>query len=258
MIIGLCGQAGSGKDAVADAMVRNHGFVKVALADPLKRICREVYDFTDDQLWGPSAARNAPDKRYLRKPASVEEQYTYAGRVTLMDGTILEGGTRITHRIENPDEYLTPRYALQKLGTEWGRDCYPNTWVDLALRTAQALLSEDPIIRPTYSAQRGLDYTDIDAAGRRPGNGGRVRGVVISDVRFRNEVDALRASNSRVVRVTRKGAQGLAGAQGQHVSETEQLAIPDALFDSHFLNAGDGLDRLAMATAGLVDALFRT
>jgi len=48
MIIGVAGNAGSGKDTVADHLVKHHGFVKVALADPLKRICREVFDFSEE------------------------------------------------------------------------------------------------------------------------------------------------------------------------------------------------------------------
>lgn len=66
MIIGIAGRAGSGKDTVADLLVRDHRFVKIAFADPLKRICKKVFDFTDEQFWGPSSARNGPDKRYLR------------------------------------------------------------------------------------------------------------------------------------------------------------------------------------------------
>lgn len=31
MLIGICGQAGSGKDTVADLLVMKHHFVKVAL-----------------------------------------------------------------------------------------------------------------------------------------------------------------------------------------------------------------------------------
>lgn len=58
------GTAGSGKDTLADLLRDNDKFVKIALADPLKRIARDVYDFTDEQLWGPSANRNEPDKRY--------------------------------------------------------------------------------------------------------------------------------------------------------------------------------------------------
>ena len=66
-LIGICGRSGSGKDTVADILVRDYGFVKVACADPLKRTCRDVYRFTDEQLWGPSKKRNAPDMRYPRE-----------------------------------------------------------------------------------------------------------------------------------------------------------------------------------------------
>ena len=37
-LIGLTGYAGSGKDTVADILVQNHGFVKVAFADPLREM----------------------------------------------------------------------------------------------------------------------------------------------------------------------------------------------------------------------------
>lgn len=221
MIIGLCGKAGSGKDTVADFLVRDHGFVKVALADPLKRIARDVFDFSDKQLWGPSEMRNAPDIRYPRAWRDVEESRSPAGGV-------LPAGKIAT-------EFLTPRHALQQLGTEWGRHCYPNVWVDYALRIAKALHSNDPIIRPTYSAQRGLDYADCNTAGRKPGNGGSVHGVVISDVRFRNEVDAIRVVGGVVWKIVRPG-QGLEGKAGQHVSETEQNSIPDEMFQCIFEN----------------------
>lgn len=37
-IIGLTGKAGAGKDTVADRLVEKHGFVKYALADPIKKM----------------------------------------------------------------------------------------------------------------------------------------------------------------------------------------------------------------------------
>lgn len=219
MIIGICGLAGSGKSTVADFLVRDHQFVSVALADPLKRICRDVFDFTDEQLWGPSAERNKPDHRY---PRFTVNPMTIAKDVK---------GDRVGEYRDTPTGrefvplYLTPRHALQQLGTEWGRNCYPNVWVDYALRVATALLSKDPIIRPTYSAQRGLNYTSIEAAGRRPENGGEVAGVVISDVRFLNEVAAILKAGGEIWKVERPGA-GLQGAAGQHVSEQELQVIP--------------------------------
>ncbi len=57
MIIGICGNAGVGKDTTADFLVKTNGFVKVSLADPMKRICQAVYGFSNEQLWGPSEKR---------------------------------------------------------------------------------------------------------------------------------------------------------------------------------------------------------
>ena len=48
MILGISGLAGSGKDTVADILVKHQQCVKVSFADPLKRICRDVFDFTDE------------------------------------------------------------------------------------------------------------------------------------------------------------------------------------------------------------------
>ena len=44
-----------------------------------------------------------------------------------------------------------PRFALQTLGTEWGR-CYENTWVDYGIRMAQKILAEGW----RYTPQRGV------------------------------------------------------------------------------------------------------
>lgn len=192
MIIGLCGSAGAGKDTIADHLVRDHGFVKIGLADEIKRTAKRWYDFTDEQLWGPSEMRNAPDKRFLRSPEAVSK-----------------GGP----------VYLTPRFVLQFLGTEAGRMFYPNTWIDITLRTAKTLF----IHNQSYSPQLG-----IHGGGCNFGPG-VVRGVVIPDVRFRNEVDAIQTAGGLVARVLRPSA-GLAGAAGQHVSETEQSELPDDMF----------------------------
>lgn len=64
-LLGILGQAGSGKDTLADWLASNHKFVKVAIADPLKRHLKDIYLLDDEQLWGPSPARGAPDVRYM-------------------------------------------------------------------------------------------------------------------------------------------------------------------------------------------------
>lgn len=53
--------------------------------------------------------------------------------------------------------------------------------------------------------------------------------VVISDIRFQNEVNAIRQAEGKLIRLLR--GTGLAGAAGQHKSETEMKGIPDTDFD---------------------------
>lgn len=208
MIIGICGSAGSGKDTAGDMLVRMHGFARLAFADPMKRFCAEVFDFTNEQLWGPSETRNAPDLRYPRP-----------GK---------EPGN------------LSPRYALQTLGTEWGRDCYEPIWVELGLRTAKRLLAQ-PGLR--YEPRRGIvaDHPD------------RVLGVAITDVRFRNEVDAVHAAGGFIVRITRPG-DGLKGSAAAHQSERELRELPESVFDATIANTGT-LDQLAFRVGRVVSLL---
>jgi hypothetical protein len=188
MIIGVCGFAGSGKDTVADEICKDPAFVKLAFADNLKRILMGLFDFSYEQLWGPSATRSEPDKRYPRK-----------------------GG------------FLTPRHALQSLGTEWGRDCYENLWIDLAIKDAKRL-----------EGSHSLGYSQTDGVFlKRPGIS--IRGVVITDCRFRNELEGVRSAGGKLVRVLRKG---LDAPPYGHSSETEQAGIPDGFFDYVFHNDG--------------------
>ena len=227
MIIGFCGQAGSGKDTSADFLVKNDLFVKVAFADPLKRICQEVYDFTDDQLWGPSSSRNAPDLRY---PRVKFENYPFMSPQDAAD--IVGPGT---------PAYLTPRYALQQLGTEWGRNCFDNTWVDYALRIHDRLQKGDCY----YDTKSGLRFTTSMVSWATP-----KKDVVISDVRFKNEIDAIKKAGGLVIKLLR--GEGLEGAAGQHKSETELQGIPLESFDFILDNREWTLDQLESRLHNLV------
>lgn len=80
----------------------------------------------------------------------------------------------------------TPRYAMQTLGTEWGRSMSPDLWTGLWERTANDVLD----------------------------NGGR---VIVDDCRFDNEADVVRKFGGVVIQLQGRG--GLQAASGGHVSE---------------------------------------
>lgn len=47
MIIGIIGKKGSGKDTIADYLVKNHGFIRFAFADKVKEVCKAMFNMTD-------------------------------------------------------------------------------------------------------------------------------------------------------------------------------------------------------------------
>lgn len=200
MIIGISGQvvneklevlgsAGAGKDTMADRLVAKHEFVKIGMADEIKRACQRFFDFTDDQLWGPSESRSLPDARYP-----------------------LNSGTG----------HLTARYALRLLGTEFGRACYQDVWIDQVLRTIKQLESGGYY----YDQKSGLR---VMSAACSPAIVPKTN-VVIPDVRFCNELAAIRAVGGKVVRIVRVKAGEVPSAFA-HASEVEVMGLPHSDFD---------------------------
>lgn len=87
---------------------------------------------------------------------------------------------------------LTARAALQVIGTDMTRTLCPNIWIEKALAEADS----------------------------------KILPVAIPDVRFINEMEAIRARGGVLVRRTWEG-----GPTDPHPSETEQLSLPDSYFD---------------------------
>lgn len=201
MILGICAKAGSGKDTVAEYLGKKPGVVTVALADVMKRFCQTLFEFTDRQLWGPSNERNEPDLRY-------PSEWMYP---------------------TDPDQhafqaYLSPRYALQRLGTEFGRECYEDVWVDFMLRVAYRLFSGGW----RYTPQQGLiEDPEQD----------QVEHVIIPDIRFLNEAERVKETGGALLHIVRPGA-GLRGESARHPSETEQDDIPTSMFAYTLMNTG--------------------
>ncbi len=139
MIVGLVGFIGSGKGTVADIMTTEHGFSKESFAGGVKDAASVIFGW---------------------------------------DRKLLEGDTEESRAWrETPDEYwseklgysLTPRYALQLMGTEAGRNVFhKNLWV--------------------HNMERRCDPK---------------RNYVIADVRFPNEIEAIKKGGGMIIRVRR-------------------------------------------------------
>jgi len=54
ILLGLVGKKGAGKDTAAGFLTRDHGFVRMAYADPLKEACRVVLGLSEDDVTDPS------------------------------------------------------------------------------------------------------------------------------------------------------------------------------------------------------------
>jgi hypothetical protein len=153
--IALCGLAGSGKSTAADHLVRTHRFVRLSYASPIKRMVRSLL---------------------------VEAGAGFIEAVEMVDGKLKE----------LPTPFLcghSPRYALQSLGTEWGRDIIaPDLW-------------------------RRILLNKVRKFGTHP--------VVVDDLRFPNEAQALRAEGFLIIRIIRTNSW----TESAHSSEQQEFPV---------------------------------
>lgn len=268
-IIGISGKAGSGKDTVAEYLVDHHGFVRMALADEMKRFAKRVFLFTDEQLWGPSESRNGVDARFedVEEWDKAEDRLFDVGPewcsfLLGVDGNAFgkaddAWGDLLTWFDDLRTNYgvewanvnkLSARVVLQTIGTEFGRAQDEDLWVNATLKTAKSLLE----------APGHFTYTKEGGLGVELSRGyWEAQGVVISDCRFKNELEGIRTSGGRTIRVKRPGhvlaSVGIAG----HASEAEQDSIPDADFD-HVLESPEGLVNLGIYLGAIVPNIVRS
>lgn len=239
-MLGVAGQAGSGKDTVADYLVSTYGFTKVALADPLKRLAYKVFDFSEDQLWGPSSSRDAIDLRYEHKAfwdtararlakygldfvSDALNLHHYCEAVVQALGSLASWFSWLEESFRGK---LSPRIVLQTLGTEWGRGLNSTLWVDYLARVVTQLGTRGV----EYDKVRGLTST-LDMWKMLRTEPPHIRGVVVSDLRFPNELEQLRRAGGKVIRIVRPHTDGAAATLGiaGHASEVQDAGEFDLL-----------------------------
>ena len=69
VVIGVTGKKRNGKDTVGDYLVKNHNFIKLSFADPLKQACKILFNFSDEQLYGND--KETIDSRWNTSPRKV-------------------------------------------------------------------------------------------------------------------------------------------------------------------------------------------
>lgn len=165
LLIGLSGRKRSGKDTFAARLVADHGFVRVALADPMKDMALAIDPFVAHNFTADAEEDRLGHVRPIRLSELVER----------LGWEEAKGLPEV-------------RRTLQRLGTEGGREILGDTiWIDAAFVRINKLL-----------------------------NAGT--SVVVTDVRFTNEAEAIVAELGHVLRIERAA---LAPSGDLHPSETE-------------------------------------
>lgn len=144
-VIILCGTMGSGKDTVASILAQ-HGYVPMALADELKRLAIHLFieDIDPESCFGPSHLREHKFRMTERKIDEAVTRFCESAYVRDIGSLCLAPLGRMLslfREVMSPKigEEVTVRWALQHLGTEWGRTLHKNLWVNLLRRNVSKL-----------------------------------------------------------------------------------------------------------------------
>lgn len=186
-IIGISGNLGSGKDTVADILVKTEGLEVLAFADQLKRVAMYVFNLPASVLWGESAWRNVPQYEWYAEnpPEEWLRRFRQYARLThrLFDNApepvtmeqMISKFEDVVEKLRERGREVTPRYILQLLGTEFGRALWDEVWLDFVHGVTEMVKREGLFYRREYGVVRE------ETPWSEP------KGFVIQDMRFPNE-----------------------------------------------------------------------
>jgi hypothetical protein len=178
-IISVSGKKASGKDTLANLLVKKHGFTKISLADPLRDLCCKVFDIPMEWFLDR-------DKKDSSMPSTIELDYkqldNIADYVENNWGFVVTNEMREQMDLSYGVELETPRDILKFVGTELLRKhLRDDLWIVLAL-------------------------SRIKDIGQK---------VVVADVRFDNERDVFRRAGGTLVLIKRPDVE----VEDNHISE---------------------------------------
>lgn len=226
MILGICGNKGAGKSTLAQLLLELvPGARTIAFADPLKEFVAQIYDWPREKL-EDQEFKETPDPRYTRLSKGQIATLNWdnliddwhAGRrpeANLHEalGLTLE---EYVDWVKTGVVHLTPRFAMKTLGTEWGRGCWRLTWIAVGMRRAVELERDGCPL------------------------------VIVTDVRFINESQAITCAVGKVVRIA-----GGMGTIDNHGSEREVMSVPT----NYTIQNNYDLESLRVSAMSLLDEL---
>lgn len=164
-IIAFTGKAGVGKDTAADHLVAKRGFVKRGFADPLYEEVAHAFGVTVERLRARATKETMVDWLTLR--TCNEPKFV----AMILDSTEKE-----------LDTWCSPRYVLQKWGTEYRRGQSDSYWIE----------------RMAVFSQLASGF-----------------GIAVPDCRFENEASFVKRMGGTIIRIIRD-VPGVA----EHASES--------------------------------------
>ncbi|MFL9669016.1 hypothetical protein WIX39_018850 [Variovorax sp. AB1(2024)] len=197
IVVAMTGFASTGKDTVADLLVEHLRFRKLAFADALRAEVSNAFEIELSYLTHTST-KNHPMTALAMRKAPIG----FLAAVALAPGIVPRIGEG---RVPNDwlDAPRSPRQILQWWGTEYRRRQDPLYWVKQLNN------------KLTFYFQNGE------------------RRFVITDCRFDNEADLVRALDGKIWQVNRPGVTAETTAEGTHTSATDGSAFsPDVILNN--------------------------
>ena len=222
MIIGIVGKAGSGKDLLA-RMLQWHSL-------PESVYSKTFGDFEADWDFGGFYSCDVSKwkiKRFAEPVYSVADTIVGKGNATMFPRVFKE---RLLPILPDNPEGKTGRDLLQAIGHGLREAIHPDIWVNILMRqyNPTTLVSVDTANIP--EGKTIDDYTTIDAL-LTIGTPTMVESQwIITDVRYPNEVEAIRAKGGRVIQIVRDDVESMS-----HPSEN---SLNGVTFDTVVENNG--------------------
>lgn len=166
VIIGLLGKAGSGKTSVANYLEKKYDVKRVAFAAPLKRMAKDIWEFSDDQVYGEADVKEAVDLRWGVSPRVCMQRLGQAARDHLGDDCWILAAL---NSVDGPGVWVIEdvRYqnevdTVAKLGFVWRLHCEDSISHDQGTHLSESQVDTVPttqIFRELRSSrQQGLPH----------------------------------------------------------------------------------------------------